>query len=197
MPPGTALLVVDMQNDLVRPGRVLTVDGADATIPRLVALLETFRREGLPLMHACRVYRTDGADVEKVRQKAFFESGGFLVEGSEGSAIVPELTPWPGEPLFARPGWSAFQSADLRSAITASATRRLVLAGADLPNSLRLTAYDALSLNLDVTVVRDGTASPRSDVHEGNLGDLARAGVRVDTCLEVIREATAGLLARP
>ena len=186
-----------MQNDLVRPGHAVTIHGAEATVPRLASLLEVFRRERLAVMHAARVYKADGSNVEKVRQKGFFESGGFLVEGSDGSAIVSELMPLPDEPVFTRRGWSAFQTTDLSAAMTHAAIRRLVLAGSDLPNSLRATAYDALGLDLDVTVVRDGTASQRPDVHEGNLADLARVGVRVDTCLEVIREATAGRLARP
>ena len=186
-----------MQNDLVRPGRVLSVAGSEATVPRLARLLETFRRERLPVLHACRVYKADGSNVEKVRQKAFFESGGFLVEDSEGAAIVAELAPSAGEPVFTRPGWSAFGSEGLTAAIAQAMIRRLVLAGSDLPNSLRPTAYDALGFNLDVTAVRDAAASQRADVHESNLADLARVGVTVDTCLEVIRAATGGLLARP
>lgn len=148
-------------------------------------------------MHARRGYRADGSDVEKTRQKAFFESGGFLVEDSRGAEVVDALAPLAGEAIFTRPHWSAFQMTELRSMLASAAVRRLIFAGADLPNAIRATAYDALSLNLDVTVVRDGTASLRADVHEANLADLARVGVRVDTCLEVIREVRAGLLARP
>lgn len=186
-----------MQSDIVEPGGPAAVAGAAGSITRIAALLEAFRRERLHVLHAQRAYQSDGSDVEKVRQKAFFESGGFLVEGRSGAAIVAELQPVSDEPVFTRPLWSAFQMTGLEATIAERSIRRLVLAGADLSNAVRATAYDALGLNLDVTVVRDGTASQREDVHEANLADLARVGVKVDTCLEVIREATAGLLARP
>jgi nicotinamidase-related amidase len=194
---GTALLVVDMQRDVVAPGGPARVAGAEATIPRISALLEALRKESLHVLHTRRAYREDGGDVEKVRRKAFFECGGFLVEGSAGAAIVDALTPVEGEPVFTRAGWSAFQGTELEATIAQRRIRRIVMAGADLPNGVRETAYDALGLNLDVTIVRDGTSSERQEVHEANLADLARVGVKVDTCLEVIREATAGLLARP
>jgi nicotinamidase-related amidase len=191
------LLLVDMQNDVVNGNGPAAIAGAAGTVARIGALLKSFRDEGLHVMHARRAYRADGGDVEKTRQKAFFEMGGFLVEGTYGAEIVEPLRPLVEEPVFTRPRWSAFEMTDLQSTLAGSAIRRVIVAGADLPNAVRATVYDALSLNLDTTVVRDGTASSREEVHEANLADLARVGVRVDTCLEVIREVRAGLLARP
>jgi nicotinamidase-related amidase len=197
VPSGTALLVIDMQRDIVEPGSPVTTAGAKAIIPRLAALVGRLRGAGIPVIHLRRVYDSAGESVEKVRRKQFFESGGFLVEATRGAEIIDELAPGADEAVFTRSGWSAFKGTGLEGALRQMQIRRVILTGADLPNAIRQTAYDALTLGLDVTALRDGTASQRPDVHEANLADLARVGVKVDTCLEVIREAESGLLSRP
>ncbi|MPZ22551.1 MAG: isochorismatase family protein [Dehalococcoidia bacterium] len=194
---GTALLVIDMQNDCVLPGRALAFAGVEDTVPRIGRLLGVARAAGLHIIHTRREYRPGGEDVEKVQRKLFFERGGFLVAGTEGCEGVPELAARDGELVVVRPAWSAFQQTALLLLLTRLRVRRLVVAGTALPAAVRCTAFDALSLDLDVVVVRDGTSSGRDDVHEANLADLARAGAKIDTCLELIREAEAGLLARP
>lgn len=186
-----------MQNDFALPGAPLCVAGAAATIPRIAAILEAFRRAELPVFHARREYRADGSNVEKVRQRAFFSAGGFLLPGSAGAVIVDELSPREHEPVFTKPRFSAFMMTDLLVVLQRRAIRRLVVAGTQLPDCVRSTVYDALCYDFDVIVLRDGTSSQREEVHEANLADLSRVGATIDTCLEVIRQVDAGLLARP
>lgn len=46
-----ALLVIDMQNDFVRPGAPLEVPSARDTIPVISDLVGKFRRKGLPVVY--------------------------------------------------------------------------------------------------------------------------------------------------
>ena len=79
----TALLIIDMQNDFVRPGAPLHVAGAEATLPRLRALLDFFRARGLPVFHVVREHRSDGSDVEIARRQLYRHTP-YAVPGTPG-----------------------------------------------------------------------------------------------------------------
>lgn len=51
-PARTALVVVDMQNDFVRPGGSLCVPGAEATIPAISGLLDLARAHGMHVVYS-------------------------------------------------------------------------------------------------------------------------------------------------
>ncbi len=65
MKPNTALLIIDMQNDFLLPGRSLYVDGAMPTVPQIKKLLEYARISGWPVLHAIREHDKSGINVDK------------------------------------------------------------------------------------------------------------------------------------
>ena len=103
-----ALLIIDMQNDFVLPGRPVTVTGALATVPNIRRLLDAFRARGWPVLHLTRAYRADGSDVEQFRREAFLRGPQYLLPGTPGAEIVEELQPRPGEHVLVKPRFSAF-----------------------------------------------------------------------------------------
>ena len=55
----------------------------------------------------------------------------------------------------------------------------MILAGTTTPNCIRTSCYDAISLDYDVTVLRDCTSSATDEIQRGNLADMERAGARL------------------
>ena len=54
-----------------------------------------------------------------------------------------------------------------------------------VPNCIRTTCYDALSLDYDVVVLSDCTSSVTDEVQSANLRDMARIGARICTGAEL------------
>jgi len=173
-----ALLVVDMQNDFVLPDAPAAVKGAAATIPRIKAVLDRFRRSGWPVFHVVREYRADGSDIEISRRDAFLAGPGYVIPGTTGAEIVRALSPESGEYRIVKPRFSAFFGTELELILRRLAVDRLVLCGTQYPNCIRATAYDGLSHGYPVLVITDATSASDDQVAEANIRDLRNVGIR-------------------
>lgn len=172
-----ALVVIDMQNDFVLPGAPLCVAGAPETVPRIRFVLDRFRKEGRFIIHVTREYRPDGSDVEIMRRDLFRETGGFLIPGTPGCEIVEPLRPFSGEDRIVKKRFSGFFQTGLDALLRRYRVGRLILTGTQLPNCVRSTALDGLSLDYFVTVLRDACSSQTPDIHDANLRDLEALGI--------------------
>jgi nicotinamidase-related amidase len=184
----TALLTIDMQNDIVHPDGRLFIRDAAHRVEAMGLVLDAFRDARAPVLHACRSHRTDGWDVELPRLPRFESGNGFCVEGTWGRAVCDRLTPEPGEPVVVKRRFSAFMGTELDMLLRRAKVTKLVVVGASLPNSPRATMFDAISLDYDVIGVEDGLATANEDTRIANLGDLEGIGVRIATAQEVITE---------
>lgn len=166
-----------MQNDFCLPGAPLAVGGAMAVVPRVIEAVEACRRLALPVVWVVRGHHPTGVDVERVRAGHFANGSGALVTGTPGAALVEGLQPLPHEPVVVKQRWSAFFATPLDLVLRRLGVDRLVLAGVQTPNCIRATAYDAVSLDYQVTVLADATASSSADIQAQNLRDLRAIGV--------------------
>lgn len=120
--PNTALIVIDMQNDVVK--------GAyqrDAVIAHIKTLVDRARAMGTPVIWV--QHSSDG-----------------LVEGSEGWRYVPELVRRDSEPIISKRYGDAFEATDLETVLADHSVGRLVVAGAETDACIRSTIHGALSL---------------------------------------------------
>ncbi|MGZ4119323.1 MAG: cysteine hydrolase family protein [Actinomycetota bacterium] len=184
----TALLIIDMQNDLAHPdGRMFIRDAAHRA-ETMARVLQAFREARAPVIHTVRSYRADSWDVERFRVPYFQSDRGFLVEGTWGRQIIDRLTPEPGEPIVVKPRFSAFMETELDMLLRRATVTRIAVMGTTLPNCPRTTMYDAVSLDYDVVGIEDGLATGSEDTRIANLRDLEAIGVRIATAEEIIRE---------
>lgn len=172
-----ALLIIDMQNDFVLPGSPLTVAGALATVPRIRRLLDVFRAHSWPVMHITRAYRADGSDIEAFRRDAFLRGPQYLLPGTPGAQIVPQLAPAPGEHVLVKPRFSAFMGTPLDLLLRRLGVSELVVSGTQYPNCVRATVLDAVCLNYAVTLVTDACSAQTDAVAQANIADMAAIGV--------------------
>jgi nicotinamidase-related amidase len=171
-----ALLIIDMQNDFVREGSPLRVEGAAAIIGPARSALEIFRRCRLPVFHVLRVHRKDGADVEIFRQD-FFKKTPFAVEGTPGARVISDLEPSDGEYIIRKIRMSAFMQTDLDLLLRTLCVDTLFIAGIQTPNCIRTTVFDAMALNYRTFLIEDAVAAKNDEIHQGNCRDMAAIGV--------------------
>lgn len=178
---GLALVIIDMQNDFVSWSQ-----NAQAIVPALAKVLSAFRANGLPVFHVIRHYSEDGSDVEGPRVETFLKKP-FVVAGTPGAEIVPQLRPWKDEAVIIKKRWSAFFGTDLLRLLRAKAIDTIVVGGIYTPNCVRTTVFDAISHDLDVISLVDGTASEDRDIQDANILDMVNIGVRVMACDDLLK----------
>ena len=129
--PNTALVVVDVQNDVV--GEAYQRDAVVANIARLV---DTARERGV------RVVWVQHSDQQ-------------ISRGSDGWRIVSELSPGAGEPLVEKHYGDSFEDTTLESVLADGAVGRLVVVGAETDACVRSTLHGAFVRGYDTTLVKD------------------------------------------
>jgi nicotinamidase-related amidase len=179
----TSLMIVDMQEDIVKMR-----EATQRTVPRLRNVLDAFRKKGLPVFHIIRNYRRDWSDVELPRIQEFTEKGARVIENTPGARIVNPLAPRAGEYVLVKKRWSGFFMTELPLLITRLGVDGAVICGTQTPNCVRATAFDAISYDLDTTVLSDGTSASTPEIHEANLLDMKNIGIKIMTCDEIVAE---------
>jgi len=174
-------VVVDMQNDFVRPDGARPIAGAKDIVPKVAGVLAACRQNDVAVIHVVRSHHHSGVDVESFRVGDYL-NGKYSVRGSEGAEIVDELAPAEGEYVLEKKRFSAFFMTELPLILKRLGASTLIVAGVQGPNCLRATVYDAVSHDFDVVLLSDGTASQTAQIHESNLFDMENIGVKTMTC---------------
>ncbi len=117
----TALIVVDMQNDFVKPGGALVVESAAATIPAVQRLLGLARTRGV------RVFYTQ--DTHQEGDPEFSIWGRHVLEGTWGWQIVEELAPRPGERVIQKLRYDGFFGTSLDHELRLAGTETVIVCG--------------------------------------------------------------------
>jgi nicotinamidase-related amidase len=172
-----ALLIIDMQNDFVlanQPGRNNT---AHKIVPAVSKCLEFARENNWPVFHIVREYRLDGSDIEKTRLQGFLSTLKSAVPGTKGCEIVQELAPHEDEYRIVKPRFSGFMGTELDFILRRLEVKNLFITGTQIPNCVRATVYDALSLEYNVYVVEDAISAKSEGVAKANIADMKNIGV--------------------
>jgi len=180
------LLIIDMQYDFLDASSPLFVRGGPLIINNVRGILNYFRENKLHLIFVKRLHRVDGSDVDKPRIELFNNTGGFLIEGTRGVEIVEELKPLPSEIVVVKKRWSAFFHTELDLILRRKKIQTLILGGVQTPNCIRASVTDAISLDYDVIVLEDGTASSNLEIQKSNLLDMENIGAKILRTNEVI-----------
>ncbi len=129
--PKTALLVIDVQNGVVKGAHE-----RDAVVANVSGLVQKARQERVPVVW---VQHSDEQ----------------LARGSEDWRIVPELTPGDDEPLIEKNYGDSFEDTTLETVLSGLRIGRLVVVGAQTDACIRSTLHGALARGYDATLVRD------------------------------------------
>jgi nicotinamidase-related amidase len=150
-PSRTALIVVDMQNDFVRPDGSLSVPDAEATIPAIAALVERARGAGVRV-----VFTQDTHDEGDPEWEIWPE---HTRRGTRGWEIVEELAPRDDELVIRKVRYDAFYGTHLDHFLRLWGVDTLVLCGTVANICVHYTAASAALRWYGVVVPRDGVSA--------------------------------------
>ncbi len=188
----TALVTINLQRDFVKNGSPLRSRGVGAAMPGIQRLVEGFRAAGLPIVHAVRLYRPDGSNVDSFRRKAVEDGLRILMPGTMGAELLDEVKPssevrldpvslLEGSPqqvgrqewLIYKPRWGAFHGTALEDKLRALGVSTVVLCGCNFSTSIRSTVYEAGSRDLRVILAPDAVTGASEEA----ITELGRIGV--------------------
>jgi len=129
--PNTALLVVDVQNDVVA-----NAHQRDEVVANINSLVDAARAEDVPVIWVQH-------------------SSDELQPGSEGWQYVPELKRLDSEPLVHKKYGDSFEETTLESELAQRNVGRLVVTGAQTDACIRETLHGAFVRGYDTTLVSD------------------------------------------
>jgi nicotinamidase-related amidase len=129
--PNTALLVIDVQNDVVA-----NAYQRDQVIAKISTVVDKARAQQVPVIWV---------------QHASEE----LPEGTEGWQYVPELQRRESEPLVHKNYGDSFEDTILESELAQRGVGRLVVTGAQTDACIRATLHGAFTRGYDTTLVAD------------------------------------------
>ncbi|WP_326953101.1 cysteine hydrolase family protein [Amycolatopsis sp. NBC_01286] len=129
--PNTALLVVDVQNGVLREAH-----DREAVVANIAALVDKARSAGV--------------DVVWVQH-----TSDELPRDSETWQYIPELVRRDAEPLVHKTYGDSFEATDLEAVLASRGVGRLVVAGAQTDACIRSTLHGAIVRGYDATLVAD------------------------------------------
>jgi ureidoacrylate peracid hydrolase len=195
MQEGTAVVVVDMQNDYCHPDGVffragLQLVGLEQLVESVNTLTAAARAARAPVFWVAMVW--DGPDdLGLLRERSPFLAAEGLRRGTWGAELVDELTVVPDDHRVEKKRFSAFFESDLDRTLRAADISRLVVAGVRTDFCVESTVRDAFFRDYDVVVVRDAVAGYLPDLHDSSLRLMDTVFGRVvdlDTALAVLEE---------
>ena len=178
-PDEVALLLIDFQKDFCHPDGYLAKVGGDlkpaqTAVKKVMPVLEAARDAGVMVFHTREGHRPSLIDLSKYKKWRSCLAGAeigmtsqtgskFLVRGSPGWEIIPELAPIEGEEVFDGPGYDKFMHTDLEHCLRCAGIKYLIVAGLTTELCVSSTIRGATERGFECLLVTDGTAG--SDEH--------------------------------
>jgi nicotinamidase-related amidase len=169
----TALIIIDMQSDFVKPGGFGEMLGNDVSrLSRAVAptkmVLDAFRGGGMRIIHTREGHRPDLSDcppTKKARGRLDVgigdegPMGRILIRGEAGHEIIDDLAPAPGEPVIDKPGKGSFYATDLQGVLENWGIKSLIVCGVTTEVCVHTTVREANDRGYECLVLEDCVAS--------------------------------------
>jgi nicotinamidase-related amidase len=150
-PARTALVVIDMQNDFVKPGGSLVVPDAEATVPAIRHLLSLARGSQMRVLFSQDTHRRGDPEWEVWPE--------HCREGSWGWEIVAELAPGADETVLRKARFDAFYGTPLDHLLRLWSVDTLVICGTLANIGVEYTAASAALRCYAVVIPHDAISA--------------------------------------
>lgn len=193
-PARCALLIQDMQNDVVMEGGAFAASGSPQhcreqnAIANIRRLAEHCRRLGVPVIHIWFVVEpgAPGVTLNCPLFEGLVDAKG-LVRGTWGVAPVKGLEPQPGDLVVEKMRMSAFEGSKLETVLRALGRDILIDTGAWTNMSIEHTARTGADKGYVVIVPEDACSTMNADWHRASIDYAMRNVAAVTTTDAVIR----------
>ena len=165
-PTSTALVIQDLQNDVMIEGGAFADSGAPAhatsqnVVGNVADLAAACRAAGVPVIHVWYIVEK-GAPGLKQNAPLFqgVKEADALVRGSWGAAPVDGLEPQDGDFVVEKTRMNGFFNTILDNLLRGFGTETLVVTGAWTNMSIEHTARHGADAGYEIVVVSDGTST--------------------------------------
>jgi ureidoacrylate peracid hydrolase len=187
--PGTAVLLIDLQNEVLDPAGGLAGDFPATTGPLFDAIrsLVGWARAGaIPVIWVRLAFRA--GHIDAVRD-SMSRTKGTLLDGSWGAELFDGLGRLPEDIVITKKRPSAFFDTDLRVVLRGLGIERLIVGGVSTNWAVESTVRDGHSHDLRMVVVREAVGTPFADLHEPSLRSMGSVFAKVVPLAEILGEA--------
>lgn len=165
-----ALIIQDMQNDVVMPGGAFADSGApihcqeQGNISNISALADACRKKGAPVIHVW--FRVEPGCPEVTMNAPLFEGlreTGALVKGSWGAEPVDGLRPEPGDLIVVKSRMSPWETTGIETILKAHGVDTIINTGAWTNMAVEHTARTAADRGYRVISPEDATSTMNAE----------------------------------
>lgn len=176
VPKKSALIIQDLQNDVITDGGAFADSGAPAhaksqkVVANVKNLADAARAKKMPVIHVWYIVEK-GCPGLKQNAALFKDVKGAnaLVRGTWGASPVKGLAPKKGDFVVEKMRMSAFQDTNLDTLLKGLGVERLVITGAWTNFSIEHTARTGADMGYEVTVISDGSSTVNDEWHDAAL----------------------------
>ena len=197
-PGHTALLVIDMQNDFIAEGGLVSKDGRDTSEARelgnrLPAFLDEARAAGVLVVFIRNIYSTDTnyyLSDSWLEHAARQRRGGYTTipvcspDSWEGD-FYGDVRPKPGDPIVTKHRYSGFHNTDLDTILRANGIRTVIVTGVVTNVCVETTVREAFVRDYYVVAPRDGSAAYAPADHDATMSNIERFFGQTSTLEEI------------
>ncbi len=191
-PKSAALVIQDLQNDVIIEGGAFADSGAPAhastqnVVENVKGLAESCRKAGVPVIHVWYVVEEGAAGLKQ--NAPLFEGvkgANALVRGTWGAAPAEGLEPHDGDHVVEKMRMNAFYDTKLDILLRGLGVETLVITGAWTNMSIEHTARHAADAGYRAVVASDGTSTIDDEWQNAALNYAMQNVATVGTCSEI------------
>jgi nicotinamidase-related amidase len=189
VPGHTALLIVDMLDEFVRPHWTpYWVPEAAAQVPRIRAVRDAFRAAAAPVIYLAYEPGLRGLNfpLTETRVPIGRPVAEYEDELFQRAAIWPELSPADGDLVVLKHCYSGFHQTPLESVLRSLRATTVVITGTMTNFCCGATAREAFWHGFDVVFGADCNSTDDPGLHAAELATLRRGYARISTAAEII-----------
>jgi nicotinamidase-related amidase len=179
MTENTALLLLDLQNEMVDPkGKIGSGGLAKAVQDREVLknarkALDVARQQGMPVVFVRLGFRPDYSDALSVAPRIEkLKANKAVILGTWGTEFPDVIAPRPEELIVTKQCVNPFYNTGLLNWLLARGVKRVVIGGVVTNLVVESTARAADDAGLAVTVLEDVCAAPNADWHQFSIKNI-------------------------
>jgi gluconolactonase len=197
-PARCALLIQDMQNDVIIEGGAFADSGSpghateQGVVANVVALAAAARAQGIPVFHVWYIVEP-GAPGLKLNAPLFqgVKDTNALVRGTWGAAPADGLEPQDGDYIVEKMRMSAWQDTNLESLLRGLDRDQVIVTGAWTNMSIEHTARSGADKGYFMFVPEDCCSTMNADWHNASI-NYALQNVSTVTSCDAVVAAIAG-----
>lgn len=191
-PSRCAMIIQDMQNDVVMEGGAFASTGSPIhckqqnAIENARRLAEHCRKLGIPVIHVWFCRRADGRDM--TLNAPLFEGSidaNALIDGTWGAEPVPGLEAKPGDHIIRKNRMSAWEGTMLETILKAEGRNIIIETGAWTNMSVEHTARTGADKGYVMIIPEDGCSTMNADWHRASI-EYAMTNVALVTKVDAV-----------